>query len=119
MSLTPIPFRMLWHLAVQRGEALSKPYLYRTVLEREYSRYDRSLDMHIRRLLGDAGLAADPAQACSKITYTLRHGSSTSQVPTKPAGITKRSPTRTVLALPSPSRSTETPWRISQYSCSV
>ncbi len=34
-------------------------------------------------------------------------------------GITKRSPARRVLALPSLSRSTETPWTISQYSCSV
>ena len=55
----------------------------------------------------------------SKITYTLRQASSTSQVPEKPDGMTKRSPARTVLALPSWSRITDTPWRISQYSCSV
>ena len=31
-------------------ETLSRPYLYQTVLNRSYSRYDRSLDMHISNL---------------------------------------------------------------------
>lgn len=65
VELTPIQFRLLWLLVEQRGEVLSKPYLYRSVLERDYSRYDRSLDMHIsriRRRLGEAGLAADQLQ---------------------------------------------------------
>ncbi len=64
IDLTAIQFRLLWQLVAQRGEVLSKPYLYRTVLDREFSRYDRSLDMHIsriRRRLTDAGLA-DPVQ---------------------------------------------------------
>ena len=65
VELTPIQFRLLWHLVVHRGEALTKPYLYRAVLEREYSRYDRGLDMHIsriRRRLGEAGMVADRLQ---------------------------------------------------------
>ncbi|MCY1284503.1 Transcriptional regulatory protein CpxR [compost metagenome] len=65
LALTPIQFRLLWQLVSQRGEALSKPYLYRMVLEREYSSYDRGLDMHvsrIRRRLVEAGLAADRLQ---------------------------------------------------------
>ena len=65
LTLTPIQFRLLWHLVAHRGEALSKPYLYRMVLERDYSSYDRSLDMHvsrIRRRLVEAGLAADRLQ---------------------------------------------------------
>ncbi|MNT63110.1 Transcriptional regulatory protein OmpR [compost metagenome] len=52
-------------MVANRGEALSKPYLYRAVLEREYSSYDRSLDMHvsrIRRRLVEAGLGADRLQ---------------------------------------------------------
>ncbi|MAC98826.1 DNA-binding response regulator [Pseudomonas abyssi] len=59
LDLTPLQFRLLWQLVAQRGEVLSKPYLYRVVLDREFSRYDRSLDMHIsriRRRLIDAGL---------------------------------------------------------------
>jgi two-component system, OmpR family, response regulator PfeR len=65
LGLTPIQFRLLWQLVSQRGETLSKPYLYRTVLEREYSAYDRSLDMHvsrIRRRLVDAGVGCDRLQ---------------------------------------------------------
>ncbi|MEH6493925.1 response regulator transcription factor [Halopseudomonas sp.] len=64
LDLTAIQFRLLWQLVAQRGEVLTKPYLYRVVLDREFSRYDRSLDMHIsriRRRLTDAGLA-DPVQ---------------------------------------------------------
>lgn len=65
LALTPLQFRLLWLLLAHRGEALSKPYLYRMALEREYSQYDRSLDMHvsrIRRRLADAGLGADRLQ---------------------------------------------------------
>lgn len=62
VQLTPLQFRLLWHLVAHRGEALTKPYLYRAVLERDFSRYDRSLDMHvsrIRRRLTEAGMRID------------------------------------------------------------
>ncbi|MCG6658747.1 response regulator transcription factor [Halomonas campisalis] len=65
IALTPIQFRLLWVLLLHQGEALSKPYLYQLVLEREYSRYDRSLDMHlsrVRRKLVAAGMAVDRLQ---------------------------------------------------------
>ncbi|MBF8222883.1 response regulator transcription factor [Halomonas sp. 328] len=65
IPLTPIQFRLLWVLLLHRGEVLSKPYLYQRVLEREFCRYDRSLDMHlsrVRRKLVDAGMAADRLQ---------------------------------------------------------
>lgn len=65
LALTPLQFRLLWLLVSHRGEALSKPYLYRLALEREHSQYDRSLDMHvsrIRRRLVDSGLGADRLQ---------------------------------------------------------
>ncbi|RCV91965.1 response regulator transcription factor [Billgrantia montanilacus] len=64
-TLTPIQFRLLWSLVLHQGEVLSKPYLYQLVLEREFSRYDRSLDMHlsrVRRKLTMAGMAADRLQ---------------------------------------------------------
>lgn len=41
------------------SEILTKPYLYQLVLERGFSRYDRSLDMHmsrIRKKLVEAGM---------------------------------------------------------------
>ncbi|MEC7815808.1 MAG: response regulator transcription factor [Pseudomonadota bacterium] len=63
--LTQLQFRLLWVLLTHQNETLSKPYLYQTVLERDYSRYDRSLDMHlsrVRRKLVEAGLAADRLQ---------------------------------------------------------
>lgn len=62
ISLTPIQFKLLWTLLENHNEVLTKPYLYQGVLEREFSRYDRSLDMHlsrVRRKLMDAGMPAD------------------------------------------------------------
>jgi two-component system response regulator PfeR len=64
VSLTPIQFRLLW-MVLHQSEALSKPYLYQVVLEKEFSRYDRSLDMHlsrVRRKLVEAGVAGDRLQ---------------------------------------------------------
>lgn len=58
-ELTPISFRLLLELVQKEGVVLSKPYLYKTVLNKEFSRYDRSLDMHlsrVRRKLSEAGL---------------------------------------------------------------
>lgn len=65
VCLTPIQFRLLWILALHQREPLSKPYLYQVVLEKEFNRYDRSLDMHmsrIRRKLMVAGVAGDRLQ---------------------------------------------------------
>lgn len=65
LTLTQIQFRLLWILARHQGEVLSKPYLYQVVLEREFSRYDRSLDMHlsrVRRKLVETGMAPDRLQ---------------------------------------------------------
>ncbi len=58
LEMTPIEFNLIWVLALQQGEILSKAYLYQLVLNRPYSNYDRSLDMHlsrIRRKLNSAG----------------------------------------------------------------
>jgi two-component system response regulator PfeR len=62
ISLTPIQFKLLWVLVDSQGDVLTKPYLYQVVLEREFSKYDRSLDMHlsrVRRKLTDAGMSAE------------------------------------------------------------
>ncbi|GEA23634.1 response regulator transcription factor [Vibrio harveyi] len=50
VQLTPIQFKLLWTLIEHRGEVLSKPFLYQTVLERQFSQYDRALDMHLSRV---------------------------------------------------------------------
>ena len=75
LALTPLQFRLLWQLMLQRGEVLTKPYLYRVVFEREHSGYDRSLDMHIsriRRRLTEAGLAADRLQTLHGRGYSFQ-----------------------------------------------
>tara|TARA_R100000306_G_scaffold54193_2_gene51336 strand:- start:159062 stop:159802 length:741 start_codon:yes stop_codon:yes gene_type:complete len=72
VTLTPIQFKLLWVLVLHQHEVLSKAYLYRLVLEREFSRYDRSLDMHlsrVRRKLVDAGMASDRLQTVHGTGY--------------------------------------------------
>ncbi|MGX9416257.1 response regulator transcription factor [Vibrio sp. WJH972] len=62
LTFTTIEFNLLWTLLENQGEVLSKPYLYQAVLEREFSAYDRSLDMHlsrIRRKLVASGMFSD------------------------------------------------------------
>ncbi|MBQ4875724.1 response regulator transcription factor [Pseudoalteromonas luteoviolacea] len=50
LDITAIQFKLLWQLAHNHKETLSKAFLYQSVLERQFSRYDRSLDMHLSRL---------------------------------------------------------------------
>jgi len=62
LTFTMIEFNLLWILLENKGEVLSKPYLYQAVLDRDFSSYDRSLDMHlsrIRRKLTESGMFAD------------------------------------------------------------
>ncbi len=75
VTLTAVQFRLLWTLLSHAGQTLSKPMLYRQVLERDFSRYDRSLDMHIsriRRKLINAGMAADCIQTLHGSGYRLQ-----------------------------------------------
>jgi DNA-binding response OmpR family regulator len=50
LELTPIQFKLLWELLLNRGEVLSKAYLYQKVLNKNIGAYDRSLDMHLSRV---------------------------------------------------------------------
>lgn len=62
VSLTPIQFKLLWVLLENRHQVLSKPFLYQTVLDKPFSRYDRSLDMHlsrVRKKLEEVGMPPD------------------------------------------------------------
>lgn len=49
-ELTATEFRILELLNRHAGEVLSKPVLYQEALQRAYSRYDRSLDMHVSHI---------------------------------------------------------------------
>lgn len=75
IELTPIQFRLLWVLVDNQNQVLNKPYLYHAVLERAFSRYDRSLDMHLSRLkrkLNDAGWEGDRLKTIHGKGYCLK-----------------------------------------------
>ncbi|WP_339900316.1 response regulator transcription factor [Paraglaciecola polaris] len=62
VELTPIQFRLLWVLLANQHEVMSKAFLYHSVLDRPFSRYDRSLDMHVSRVrkkLVEAGMSPE------------------------------------------------------------
>ena len=62
VSLTPSQFKLLWVLVENRHQVLSKALLYQTVLDKPFSRYDRSLDMHlsrVRKKLEEVGMPPD------------------------------------------------------------
>ncbi|MFJ4343722.1 response regulator transcription factor [Pseudomonas sp. NPDC089401] len=49
-GLTPSEYRLFDILHRNLDEVLSKPFLYQQVLQRGYSRHDRSLDMHVSQI---------------------------------------------------------------------
>lgn len=74
VNLTPIEFKLLWVFANHHKETLSKPFLYQMVLERKFSSYDRSLDMHVsrtRKKLVAAGMTPDQLQTVHGAGYCL------------------------------------------------
>jgi len=74
ITFTTIEFNLLWTLLENQGEVLSKPYLYQAVLERDFSAYDRSLDMHlsrVRRKLTDCGMFSDRLKTVHGKGYCL------------------------------------------------
>ena len=74
LEFTPIQFKLLWELIQQRGEVLSKAYLYQRVLNRNIGAYDRSLDMHLSRLrrkLNDADWPGERLQTIHGKGYSL------------------------------------------------
>ncbi|MFJ4067102.1 response regulator transcription factor [Pseudomonas sp. NPDC089996] len=73
-GLTASEFRLLALLNAHPGEALSKPFLYQTVLHRAYTRLDRGLDVHVcnlRRKLADIAAQHLQIQAVRGQGYIL------------------------------------------------
>ncbi|WP_286912581.1 MULTISPECIES: response regulator transcription factor [unclassified Pseudomonas] len=73
-GLTGSEFRLLATLHAHPGEALSKAFLYQTVLHRAYTRLDRGLDVHVcnlRRKLADIGAQHLQIQAVRGQGYIL------------------------------------------------
>ncbi len=65
--LTSLEFDLLAALARHAGNIVKKEELSETVLERELSPYDRSLDMHISNLRKKLGLRADGSERIKTI----------------------------------------------------
>ncbi|WP_099607782.1 response regulator transcription factor [Vibrio coralliilyticus] len=75
ITLTPIQFKLLWTLVANHGAVQSKPFLYQVVLERDFSSYDRSLDMHlsrVRKSLVALGMSSERIQTVHGKGYLLR-----------------------------------------------
>lgn len=75
IQFTPIQFKLLWVLMQNAGSVQTKPYLYQAVLERNFSQYDRSLDMHlsrVRKRLIAEGMATDRIQTVHGKGYILK-----------------------------------------------
>lgn len=73
-GLTGSEFRLLSTLRAHPGEALSKAFLYQTVLHRAYTRLDRGLDVHVcnlRRKLAAIGAAHVQIQSVRSQGYVL------------------------------------------------
>ncbi|MFT4836522.1 MAG: two-component system response regulator PfeR [Psychromonas sp.] len=75
LTLTAVQFKLLWTLVNNHGALQSKVYLYQVVLEREFSPYDRSVDMHLSRLrkrLIEVGMPALRIQTVHGKGYLLK-----------------------------------------------
>lgn len=75
IKVTAIQFKLLWALVTHQDEVLSKPFLYPLVLDREFSLYDRSLDMHlsrIRKKLIAAGMSANRIETAHGRGYCFK-----------------------------------------------
>lgn len=61
VPVTPLEFRLLWLLVSCKGHVLSKSETYLSILGREHSEFDRTIDMHlsrIRKKLAQAGFTS-------------------------------------------------------------
>lgn len=75
IDLSSIQFRMLWVLVENQGEVLSKSYLSHVAQGKAFSRYDRSLDMHlsrIRKKLISAGMQTECLRTIHGKGYSYR-----------------------------------------------
>jgi two-component system response regulator CpxR len=59
LSLTAVEFDLLHTLALAAGEVVSRDEITRRVLGREYSPFDRSIEVHVSNLRRKAGSLAD------------------------------------------------------------
>lgn len=75
LELTPTEYGLIQLLMQQPGDVLGKPELYQQLMGRPWSRYDRSLDMHmskLRKKLTAVGFDASLLQTVHGRGYRLR-----------------------------------------------
>ena len=67
LNLTSVEFELLLHLLRDAGKVVKKEDLSKSVLERDLSPYDRSLDMHISNLRKKLGTRSDGSERIKTI----------------------------------------------------
>nr|WP_250156878.1 winged helix-turn-helix domain-containing protein [Vibrio alginolyticus] len=75
VQLTSIQFKLLQTLTHHQDQVLSKPFLYETVLKREFTEHDRALDMHMSRMrkrLVHEGVPTDRIQTVHRQGYIFK-----------------------------------------------
>ncbi|MCV6588918.1 MAG: response regulator transcription factor [Marinobacterium sp.] len=75
LDLTPTEYGLLYLLLARHNQVLSKPELYLELMGRPWTRYDRSLDMHVskvRKKLTAAGFDARRVQTVHGQGYRLK-----------------------------------------------
>ncbi|MGD8175804.1 response regulator transcription factor [Marinimicrobium sp. ARAG 43.8] len=87
LNLTALQFSLLWCLLSHHNALLKKAELHRWVLNKSYSRDDRSIDMHmsrIRKKLASAGMNPDAIQTVRGQGYRLSLSHSPLSYPSGP-----------------------------------
>jgi two-component system phosphate regulon response regulator PhoB len=72
VSLTPTEFRLLETLLRRRGQAQSRPQLLERVWRARGDMRTRTVDMHVRRLRGKLGPAANHIETVRGLGYRIQ-----------------------------------------------
>lgn len=76
IPFTTLEFDLLWYLARNAGQVLSRNEIHRTIYNRDYNGFDRSIDMYISRLrhkLGDDQLLPRFLKTVRGTGYLMSH----------------------------------------------
>lgn len=74
LVLTQVEYDLLLELIQHKGVVLKKEHLYESILNREFSLYDRALDVHIsnlRKKFHETGLSTNPIRTVRGVGYLI------------------------------------------------
>ena len=74
LLLTQVEYDLLLELIQHKGVVLKKEHLYESILNREFSLYDRALDVHIsnlRKKFHETGLSTNPIRTVRGVGYLI------------------------------------------------